>query len=286
LKEKAYAKINLHLAVTEKRADGYHNIESVMASVSLCDEIKVLVCEKRKTENSELEIEAYGRFGSVIQDLPLEKNLVYKAFILFFENVSYNVYMKIRLNKRIPAGAGLAGGSSDAAAMLRLLNRIFHCYSFKKLMMMGSKIGADVPFCLQKKPAFCIGIGNIISVYNKLRLKIWVVITFNDCHISTKEAYQNLLSCNSNTEDCKKIKELIYLSEFRYYFNSFENYAIKLFSEIANIKKFMYDYGAFFSLMTGSGSSVVGYFKSKQTACKAAGFMNEKGFDSVVSYLI
>jgi len=286
LKEKAYAKINLHLAVTEKRADGYHNIESVMASVSLCDEIKVLVCEKRKTENSELEIEAYGRFGSVIQDLPLKENLVYKAFVLFFENVSYSVYMKIRLNKSIPAGAGLAGGSSDAAAMLRLLNRIFHCYSFRQLMALSSKIGADVPFCLQKKAAFCTGTGNNISVYKRLKLSLWVVIVFNDFHICTKEAYKKVLSYNNHYDSSNKIKELIYLLDFGYYYNSFENYAIEKYPEIACVKKFMYDYGAIFSLMTGSGSSVVGYFKSKQTACKAAGFMNEKGLVSVVSYLI
>ncbi|MDA3899860.1 MAG: 4-(cytidine 5'-diphospho)-2-C-methyl-D-erythritol kinase [Spirochaetes bacterium] len=286
MKEKAFAKLNLHLQVIGKRPDSYHNIESLMVSSSFCDELVFSSFEKRKKDDGFLDLEVVGPYKWVLDDVPLKDNLVCKAFELFFENVSFSAFVKLRLVKNIPAGAGLAGGSSDAAAMLRALNKVFCCYSFKKLQRKAAQVGADVPFCLQKKAAFCTGVGNLIKPVQLNLGRIIVLIVFNKFHIDTKDAYQYVEIVKSIGNSANVLLSGLAKKDFKKFLNSFENYAVSCYPEIANTKKILYENGALYSLMTGSGSSVFGLFESSESVLKVQKVLKLQGIESVASYLI
>jgi 4-diphosphocytidyl-2-C-methyl-D-erythritol kinase len=151
--EFAYAKINLTLDVVSKRSDGFHDIESVMHSLSLCDELIFTVCESDKTEIS-LEIKGND-------SLPTDKNnLVCRAALLYLDKIGESARIGVTLIKKIPSAAGLAGGSSDAAATLRAMNRLYDGrLSEDELLTLAASIGSDVPYCLVGGTALCEGRG-------------------------------------------------------------------------------------------------------------------------------
>ena len=185
VKERAFAKINLYLEVIGKRDDGFHDIRTVMHSVTLCDDVTVSLVPTRMTE-VRIDIEGNPR-------LPKDsRNLAVKAAELFLERSGRQGTVHIRMNKRIPVAAGLAGGSSDAAAVLRAMNRLFDgCYTERALSGLAAELGSDVPFCLIGGTALCEGRGEIITKLPDASPSSFV-IAVSDERVSTPYAYATL----------------------------------------------------------------------------------------------
>jgi 4-diphosphocytidyl-2-C-methyl-D-erythritol kinase len=239
------AKINIGLSVLNQRCDGYHNIQSIFYPVTQYNDcIEIIESDRFEFQNHGLAVP--GNY---------KDNLCYKAYMAL--KADFNIpNVSIRLLKRIPMGAGLGGGSSDASATLLLLNELFRLkLSTKDLMEYASMLGSDCPFFISNKPARVTGRGNAIEPID-FSLKGYLLTIINPgLHISTKEAYENLKITNKRVNFKSAIqqpigtwKELIW--------NDFEEYAFSRYPLIPEIKKAMYEAGALFVSMTGSGSSV------------------------------
>ena len=248
--ERAYAKVNLFLDVTSCREDGFHNINSVMHSVSLCDDITVMASE---SDHCNIVISTNIPGLSTGED-----NLVYKAVSKYLSRYGITAKVEIHLEKRIPIGAGLGGGSSDAAAALRAMNRIFGRADRDELMVMCAELGSDVPFCLVGGTAVCTGRGEkIVSIpdpsYN-------FVIAIGSERVSTPDAYRALDNLYNNFAS-GSYKPNADISAF---YNIFES--VTKIEDIRKIKNIMTKNGAEMTLMSGSGPSVFGTFKSREAA--------------------
>ena len=273
IKENANAKINLFLDVTSRREDGFHNIKSIMQSVSLCDTLFVSATESDMTE-----IIIRSNSSELLND---ESNLVYCSAKKYLDNFAKNARVEITLEKKIPIGAGLGGGSADAAATLRAMNRIFGLATHEQLLALAAEIGSDVPFCLIGGSAVCEGKGEVmtpISFSGELNL----VIAIGKDRVSTPHAYRALdeLYNFEFTPDprgdllahdmcCGKLS----LGNF---YNIFES-VISL-PEISKIKDIMTKSGAECTLMSGSGPSVFGVFADRKSAELAASGLVSEGF--------
>jgi len=252
------AKINLFLHVSGKRPDGYHDIVSLMCCVSLYDVIS---------------FDFDGGITSVTctdPEIPCdERNHALKAAYLFLGKFRKNEGIRIHIEKNIPAGAGLGGGSSNAAAVLSCLNSWFgNPFSVKEIMAMGLEIGADVPFFLFKKPALATGIGEKLKEY-PLKLPYKILIVYPGFGVLTKEVYNNL---NLRLTNCKnKLKKLVSVQEFdaKLLCNDLESVAVSKYPEIDEVKEAILKQGASGVLMSGSGSSVFGLFSDNDRAIKA-----------------
>lgn len=272
---KAHAKINLHLEVLNRRDDGYHNIFSLMASVALHDLLKLEECVVREsTGGMDIAIAVRSRGGAyagVIDAIPAHENLIAKAATLFFERIKKNGKAVFSIEKNIPSGAGLGGGSADAAAALKLLNDRYRTFSEDELAEIGARIGADVPFCLKGGFAICRGIGEIIMpLPGKLRCR--VLIVNNGIHVDTGQAYRSL---GRNAEPASggesamgKTTRLLTSAILsgspgslrNTALNDFEGPVFRRHPEIGSLKDRLYALGADYAVMTGSGSSVVALF--------------------------
>ena len=253
---KAYAKINLSLDILRKREDGYHELKMIMQTVSLYDEIYV---EKADTISIECNKD----------DIPLNnKNLAWKAADAFFDYTSINSGCKLKLIKNIPDGAGLGGGSSDAATVLLALNDIYNTnLTDEKLISIAVKIGADVPFFILRGTCLAEGIGEILTKIEN-NTDPYILIHKPSFSISTKWAYENLKLDNKNNYDVDKIvknlKDKNY--DFTDIFNYLEDVSVSEYPQINDIKNKMKKLGATAALMSGSGSSVFGIFNDKNAA--------------------
>lgn len=281
-KEKAYAKINLHLDVVGKRDDGFHEIKTVMHTVSLCDSITVMVAPAREISIN-LFVEGAGF-------LPTDaKNLAYRAAYLFLERLGIGADVKIKLVKRIPVSAGLAGGSSDAAAVLRALNRLYkRPFTLKALMKMGAELGSDVPYCIVGKTALCEGRGERVTKID-CAPSINVVIAGSDERVSTPEAYSlldreyNDFSDYKSEKNASLLDSLVFdLKEDRsvkeHLFNVFESSVLKRCPKSYRLKEILLSLGAEASMMSGSGPAVFGVFKSEGEAKSAQEKLIELGY--------
>ncbi len=247
------AKINIGLDVVEKRPDGYHNIETVFYPIGLCDTLDIepaVSC----TDYS------FSSAGIPIDGDP-ENNLIIKAYRLLQSEYALPA-IDVSIVKQIPYGAGLGGGSSDAAFTLKALNKIFELkITTKKLEKIASELGADCPVFIKNKPVFASGIGNVFSPI-KLSLKDYFLLLVKpDIHVSTPEAY----SLVTPQMPEKSLKELICepITSWRNSIkNDFEKSVFSRYPEIETIKKQMYDAGALYASMSGSGSSVYGIFET------------------------
>lgn len=258
------AKINLRLEVIGKREDGYHNIFSVIQRVDLCDEIEI---ELGKYKGITLEVEGnyrlpYGR-----------ENLAWKAAEAFLNNTGINQGISITLHKRIPPSSGLGGGSSNAASILKVLNKTFGGpLEYEELFKIGRNIGADVPFFLLEGSAVAQGIGDILK---HIELpEFWYVIVCPSFPISTREVYQSLnlgltkKRLDINIQSLKNdLKDSAFLSRFLY--NDLEKVSIKNYPQLETIKEGLKKCGAVGSLMSGSGSSIFGLFFKEREAREA-----------------
>ena len=279
LKIKAPAKINLYLDVLDKRPDGYHNVKSIMQAVSLYDTVTV-------SESDTIAVTCTSR------EVPTDnRNLAYKAAEAFFAAAGIVGGAKIHIEKSIPVAGGLAGGSTDAAAVLSALNSIYKEPLTKEQMLcLGARLGADVPFCLEKGCAVCRGIGDILSPVASV-LILNIVIANGGESVSTPAAYK-LLDEKYGNELCRdfgnldgvleaiKQNDLMMLKKYAY--NIFEEAVLPTHTCASGIKEEMYRCGAILSMMSGSGPSVFGFFDSAETANVAAEKIRQLGFNAQV----
>lgn len=276
VKEIANAKINLYLDVIARREDGFHDIKTVMHSVSLHDELTV-VYKPSNTTNIRLRLRG-NRF------LPTDdKNLAVRAAALYLETLKRTADIEITLKKKIPIAAGLAGGSSDAAATLRAMNRLFDkAFTERALYNMASTLGSDVPYCLYGKTALCEGRGEILTKLPDT-LKLNVVVAVANEHVSTPRAYTALDDMYSSFDGSVSTGGEEFYDSFIdllthgkpltcELFNVFEKAVFKTCPGALKIKKRLAELGADTTLMSGSGPSVFGVFESEKkarAACEA-----------------
>lgn len=262
----ALAKINLGLDVLRRREDGYHEVKMIMQTISLYDEL-----ELRKTKQSGIQVKTNLYF------LPTnENNLVYKAAKLLMDEFDLKDGMSIHLRKRIPVAAGMAGGSSDAAAVLWGVNQMYGLgLSREDLMERGVQIGADVPYCVLRGTALAKGIGERLSVLPAMP-KCWILIAKPGISVSTKFVYENLHANDLKPEqhpDVDAMIEAMRQKDLRLLAgrmgNVLETVTVPHYPVISQIKKLMMDRGALGAMMSGSGPTVFGIFDS-QAGARAA----------------
>lgn len=257
----AYAKINLTLEVVGKRDDGYHLIRSVMQSISLADEVRVT-----KTDDNSITVECSD--GKIPCD---ERNTAYKACVKFFDFTGVlNTGIKIYITKYIPSEAGLGGGSSDAAAVIRFLDELFDTkLSLVDMITIGAMVGADVPFCIVSNTALCEGMGEVIAPLPSLA-KHYILLIKPDFGVSTPLAYglfDEKLIQTANASD-KMISAISHNDDITKLLSNDLERAIEN-EEIESIKKKLIESGADGALMSGSGSCVYGLFIDKESAFTA-----------------
>lgn len=257
----APAKINLGLDVIRRREDGYHEVKMIMQSIRLFDR---LTLTKSKTPGI--------RLSTNLNFLPVnEDNLVYKSAKLLMDEFGITDGLDIRLDKRIPVAAGMAGGSTDAASCMIAINRLFNLQlSTKKLMDRGVTLGADIPYCITKGTALSEGIGEILSPLPKAP-DCYVLIAKPAFHVSTKFVYAEL-TLNESTihPDIDSMIRCIHKKDLHglcsTMANILETVTIPKHPEIAQLKEAMLEYGALGSLMSGSGPTVFGIFDDLKKA--------------------
>jgi 4-diphosphocytidyl-2-C-methyl-D-erythritol kinase len=244
------AKINLGLKITGKRKDGYHNIETVFYPVPLRDALEAVPAKET----------AFTQTGLHIDNLSPDNNLVMKAYQLM--NKKHKLPpLSVYLKKTIPPGAGLGGGSSDAAFMLRLLNRLCEFkMTYKNLEKMAVTLGADCPFFVGNRPAVGSGIGEILKPV-ELSLKDYIIyIVKPPVMVSTKEAY-SMVTPGKSVFDLNTLPSVPVSLWKDVLTNDFESVVFRHFPIIRRIKDEFYANGAEYAAMSGSGSAVFGLFK-------------------------
>ena len=269
---KALAKINLGLDVVRRREDGYHEVRMIMQTIHLYDRLKIT-----KTKTLGIEIHSNLPF------LPVnENNLVYKAGKLLMDEFDIREGVRVDLLKRIPVAAGMAGGSSDAAAMLYGINQLFELkLSRQALMERGVTIGADVPYCLMRGTALAEGIGEKLKQLPPM-VKCPVLIAKPQIPVSTKFVYQNLkLDEHTVHPDIDTLIQDIRNKDLQAVAkdmgNVLETVTIPNYPVIAQIKEQMMHSGAVNSMMSGSGPTVFGLFENEKQAQKAYDDMKQTG---------
>lgn len=249
------AKINLGLNIIEKRPDGYHNLETIFYPINLQDALEVT-----RRENNDKEYTLHIS-GAPLEGEP-EDNLVVKAYKLLKKDYPGLLPVDIHMYKHIPAGAGLGGGSSDAACMIKLLNDKFSLgLSTERMEEYAVKLGADCSFFIRNKPVFATGIGNLFEPV-ELSLKGYHIILIKpDIFVSTRDAFAEIKPVRPAVSLKEIVKQPIetWKSSMK---NDFEDSVFKKFPEIAAIKDELYDLGAVYAAMSGSGSSVYGIFEA------------------------
>jgi 4-diphosphocytidyl-2-C-methyl-D-erythritol kinase len=268
IKIKTPAKINIGLNITGKRADGYHNIETIFYPVSLFDIITIEKSETTSIQSNNTQLAAE------------ENNSIKKALSLIEIETGKKLNVKIYLEKNIPIGAGMGGGSSDGAAALTALNNLFNLnLDEKRLRELALQIGSDAPYFINPVPSIAKSRGEELREIN-FNIPYPVLIINPGIHISTKWAYDNLCA-GMNKKSINEIKdwENVDWGNLKSILtNDFERVVFPKFPEIESIKNQLYNLGAIFALMTGSGSTVYGIFKDIEAAEKAKEKFPEKYF--------
>lgn len=268
----AYAKINLGLTVLERLENGYHNIETALCFIEWADRFELRPSNQHKLVMSDKKI-------------PVDdSNLIVKAIQLLEKEAGLKDKFHIEVDKKIPAGAGLGGGSSNAATTLRMINKVANLgLSTHDLMQLGKHLGADVPFFIKGKPGFATGIGTEIEEMN-LQPDAWIVTVFPDIISSTPEAYQYV---EPNPEPEFSLRNVLLeedIDEWRYLvFNDLETSVFPRMELIGHLKDQYYDFGASYAAMSGSGSSVFGLFKQDFVAIHAYESFHSLGFSANIT---
>jgi len=248
-----HAKINIGLSITDKRSDGLHNIETVFYPIPIFDKLTIEPATK----------ETIGKLDFTCTGIELQgDNLCSKAYHML--DTDFNLPpTSIFLHKVIPVGAGLGGGSSDAAHTLLALNKLYHLQiADEAFNQYASRLGSDCAFFLQRDPAFGTGKGDILEPVNLSLADYHILLIKPPIFVSTAEAY----SLVTPQKTLHRLPELIKtpVSEWRHtVFNDFEDSVFKKFPQIGEIKERLYHEGAVYASMSGSGSSVYGIFKEK-----------------------
>lgn len=249
------AKINLGLNIVEKRPDGYHNLETVFYPINLQDALEVTLLEGEKEY-------ALTLSGTPIEGDP-DQNLIVKAYRLLKQDFPDMPAIDIHMYKHIPTGAGLGGGSADAAFMIKLLNEKFKLgLGIEKMEEYAASLGADCAFFIQNKPVFATGIGNIFEPIQLSLKGYYLVLVKPDIFVSTKDAF-SLIQPMKPTQSLKEIARMPVETWRATMKNDFEISVFQKYPEIAAIKDKLYDMGAIYASMSGSGSSVYGIFREQ-----------------------
>ena len=263
---KALAKINLGLDVLRRREDGYHEVKMIMQTIGLHDDLEI---RKTKTPGIQVKTNLYY--------LPTnENNLVYKAAKLLMDEFQIQDGVSIQLKKRIPVAAGMAGGSSDGAAVLWGINQMYGLgLSMQALMERGVRLGADVPYCIQRGTALAEGIGEKLCVLPPMP-KCTILIAKPGISVSTKFVYENLHANDLKPEQHPDVDSMIEAMRQKdlgllcsRMGNVLETVTIPAYPVINEIKRTMMDNGAIGSMMSGSGPTVFGIFDSPVAAKQA-----------------
>ena len=268
----AMAKINLGLDVLRRRENGYHDVKMIMQTVNIYDTLEF---EKREDSQIIIKVDA--------MELPTdENNLIYKATKLLFENRDVKEGVEITLTKRIPIAAGMAGGSTDAAATLVGINRLFDLgFSMEELKEVGVKIGADVPYCIEGGTALSEGIGEILTKLPDAP-DCYVVVAKPEISVSTKYVYENLHANELKYHpDIDGMVEAIHNRDLdgvcKRMENVLETVTETKYPVISQLKQMLLEAGAENSLMSGSGPTVFAIFKEEEKAKEALKKVEESG---------
>ncbi len=254
----APAKINLGLFVHGKRPDGYHEIETVLQMVSLYDEITI-----DEGEGIELILDGFG--------LPAgEENLIVRAARLICREVGKEPQFRIRLKKKIPVGAGLGGGSSDAASTLAGLNRLWgNPLSRERLMELSVQLGMDVPFFLFSATAKATGRGEILDALPSPAPSLWVLLVHPALKVSTREVYEGLklgLTTKHKHISMRRFSVTTFKNGPSELSNDLERVTFKAYPLLREIKESLFELGALGGAMSGSGSTLFGIFPDREAA--------------------
>lgn len=262
---KSRAKINLSIDVIGKREDGYHIVEMIMQTIDLYDDIKL-----KELEEDNIIIKSECSY------IPLnEDNIVYKAAKLIKEKMDIKKGIEIFIKKNIPVAAGMAGGSSNAAAVLVGLNELWELgLSKDELRDLGLKLGADVPFCIEGGTALAEGIGEKLTYIKGINKDVNILVCKPDIFVSTKEVYQSLDIKNiekrpDNKLLIEKLKNDDIVSVSNNMVNVLEEVTSKKYSDIKVIENIIAKNGAMGTMMSGSGPTVFGFFDNEEKARRA-----------------
>lgn len=267
-----FAKINLGLDVLGKREDGYHEVRMIMQTIRMYDQL-----DMRKSVEPGIHLTTNKKYIPVD-----ENNLVWRAAKLMMDTCGIMEGVSIHLHKVIPVAAGMAGGSSDAAATLVGMNRLFHCgLSKEKLMELGVQIGADVPYCVLRGTALAEGIGEKLTVLPPMP-DCWILIGKPGISVSTKYVYTTLdLNTDTVHPDIDGMKKA--LEDGNLYGitermgNVLQDVTIPAYPEVERIKEQMKTLGAVNAMMSGSGPTVFGIFDNEEKAQEACQKLRESG---------
>ena len=284
IKLSANAKINLHLDVVSKAENGYHGVNTVMQTLSLCDDVEI-----------SLNAEGTHSISCDSPAVPLnEKNLAWRAAVLFFERCGLSFGADIKIINRIPVAAGLAGGSTDAAAVFEGLNTLCgYPLSEEELLELSSKLGADVPFCIAGGTKYADRFGDVLHPFVKMP-DCYVVVACGKEAVSTPWAYATLDSKFNNFESGRYIPQDITKLEAAMrcgdiskmcenLYNIFEGAIEPERAEVTKIKSELLKMGALGAMMSGSGPSVFGVFVDEKSANYATGHLISLGIDAFLT---
>ena len=262
------AKINLGLHVVEQRADGFHNIETVFYPVSMYDILEIVPSEKEGVELTSSGLPVPGDSGS---------NLIIKAENLLSSGIRHPALLSLReterrsngihlhLHKVIPMGSGLGGGSSDGAYTLRMLNELYNLdLSISQLQDLARQLGSDCAFFIENKPAYATGKGDQFEPVNLDLSGYQIIVVVPPVHISTPEAY-SMVKPRQPIQSMREIIRLPIEQWTQHLINDFEEPVMNRYPLIREIKEELYNHGAIYAAMSGSGAAVFGIFSSQPT---------------------
>jgi len=249
------AKINIGLRIMEKRPDGYHNIETFFYPVDIADALEFVVRKDNRRSDT-------LRITGLMKDSDPDDNLVMKAVRIMRQSFDFPA-IRIHLHKSIPIGAGLGGGSSDAAGMLKALNKYFSFgLNSEELRSIAGVVGSDAPFFIDGTPSFAEGVGNILSEFPLDLSGYSIVILYPDTNISTAEAYAGCVPCTTGLS----LRQLLNLPVNQWrgrVVNDFELNIFRSYPQVGRLKMALYEAGAVYASMSGSGSAVYGIFEGE-----------------------
>ena len=263
----SWAKINLSLNVIKRLSNKFHNIESLITFIKICDEIKIKVLNER-----EHKIYFTGKFS---KGIPKNNSILKLLNLLEKKKIIKNKKFEIKIKKNIPQKSGMGGGSMNAASVLKyLIKKKIIKISNKKALELAYKVGSDVVLGLERKNSILFKNGEVGRLKNKINLHVLITKPNIDC--STKDIYANVKKYSKSlyNNKNKRFFKKSYLAESR---NDLENVVFKKYPKIKSLKYFILNLpNFFFARMTGSGSALVAYFKSKKAANNAAKVFKNK----------
>lgn len=253
----AHGKLNLSLDILGKREDGYHDVAMIMQSVALCDFVSV-------ERNIGKGISVHTNHPEIPND---DRNLAYRACQEMIAEFGLDCGFCVEIEKHIPVAGGMAGGSSDAAAVIKAINQICSLdLSEERMMEIGLKLGADVPFCIQERPALATGIGEILTPICGLPEHLWILLVNPNRKVSTKVVYEmidkNLTYGTVNNDAiCEALATNNVADATKYMKNVMESVSASLCPQIKDVLQKIREMGALHAMMSGSGATCFGIFE-------------------------